>query len=56
MSHRHAMIDAIDSSGTHGARKPRGRSGRVLRRTSTPAALRSSRKRLIARPVSSVGH
>ena len=37
ISHRHAPIDAMGSSGTHGARNPRSRSGRLRRSTMTPA-------------------
>src|ERR1700740_598209 len=37
ISHRHAHTEAIGSSGTQGARNPRGRSGRVRRKTITPA-------------------
>src|ERR1700685_4025942 len=37
ISQTHAHAEAIGSSGTIGARNPRGRSGRLRRRTMTPA-------------------
>jgi hypothetical protein len=41
ISHTQATIDAIGSSGTPGARKPRSKSGRVRRSTMTPAETRA---------------
>src|SRR5580698_11076964 len=37
ISQTHAHTEAIGSNGTIGARNPRGRSGRVRRKTMTPA-------------------
>ena len=42
ISHTHAQIEAIGSTGTHGARNPRSRSGRVRRSTMTPADTRTN--------------
>src|SRR6185312_1027232 len=53
ISQTHATIEAIGSAGTHGARKPRGRSGRVRRSTTTPAETSTNANRVPTLTISS---